>query len=176
MKAKILISLAIIITRFSHAQCIAYTNLVAVSGQTATLTITNGQLAKVISAKFTGGYAQIGISTGGGGFSYSASDVGSTSNVAGTAGPPTVAGPATITLNPSSQTFSALCTVEIITPPAATGAFTPSTAVVIPADSGGPVTITLESSPDLINWTAALPGTYGTSTTNRFFQSHAATR
>ena len=46
----------------------------------------------------------------------------------------------------------------------------PSNAVVIPADSAGPVTILLESSVDLITWNAANPGTYGTSTTNRFFR------
>jgi hypothetical protein len=50
---------------------------------------------------------------------------------------------------------------------------TPSTAVVIPADAGGPVTVTLESSTDLVNWNATLPGTYGTSTTNRFFRVRA---
>jgi hypothetical protein len=49
----------------------------------------------------------------------------------------------------------------------------PSTAVAIPADSGGPVTIALESSVDMITWNAALPGTYGTSTTNRFFRVRA---
>ncbi len=46
----------------------------------------------------------------------------------------------------------------------------PSNAVVIPADAGGPVQVLLESSTDLITWNAALPGSYGTSTTNRFFR------
>ncbi len=46
----------------------------------------------------------------------------------------------------------------------------PSNAVVIPADAGGPVQVLLESSTDLITWNSALPGTYGTSTTNRFFR------
>ncbi len=54
-----------------------------------------------------------------------------------------------------------------------TNLFTPNTGVVIPADSGGPVNIILESSVDLINWTPADPGTYGTSTTNRFFRVRA---
>lgn len=51
--------------------------------------------------------------------------------------------------------------------------FSPSTAVVIPTDATGPVDIVLESSPDLVNWTAALPGTYGASATNRFFRVRA---
>ncbi len=46
----------------------------------------------------------------------------------------------------------------------------PSNAVVIPADAGGPVRVLLESSTDLITWNSAEPGTYGTSTTNRFFR------
>jgi hypothetical protein len=49
----------------------------------------------------------------------------------------------------------------------------PSTAVVIPADQAGPVQIILESSTDLITWTAALPGSYGTSTEKRFFRVRA---
>lgn len=49
----------------------------------------------------------------------------------------------------------------------------PANAVVIPADTNGPVTIILESSTDLVNWTAAMPGTYGTTSTNRFFRVRA---
>ena len=49
----------------------------------------------------------------------------------------------------------------------------PSNAVVIPADAAGPVTILLESSVDLVTWNSAQPGTYGTSTTNRFFRVRA---
>lgn len=49
----------------------------------------------------------------------------------------------------------------------------PSGAVVIPADDGGPVTIVLESSTDLVNWTEGSPGTYGTTTAKRFFRVRA---
>lgn len=48
-----------------------------------------------------------------------------------------------------------------------------SSAVVIPDDNGAPVQIILESSTDLVNWTAAAPGTYGTSTQRRFFRLRA---
>ena len=48
-----------------------------------------------------------------------------------------------------------------------------STSVVIPADAAGPVTIALESSTDLVTWTAANPGTYGSSTAKRFFRVRA---
>ena len=89
---------------------------------------------------------------------------------------PTIAGPATITLvntyGSLQATSLAICTIQT-SPILSTLPSSPSTAVVIPNDNGGPVTIVLESSTDLINWTAALPGTYGTTSTNRFFRVRA---
>lgn len=82
-----------------------------------------------------------------------------------------IAGPATIQLRAHCCAFyESFATVEVIS---SVNQIMPSTAVVIPADAGGPVKIILESSTDLLNWTAALPGTYGTSTTNRFFRVRA---
>ena len=52
--------------------------------------------------------------------------------------------------------------------------FQPSNAVVIPADSFGPVEIIMELSVDMVNWTRSEPGTYGTSTEKRFFRIRAA--
>lgn len=49
----------------------------------------------------------------------------------------------------------------------------PSSTVVIPEDATGPVAIILESSTDLVTWTAASPGTYGSSTAKRFFRLRA---
>jgi hypothetical protein len=49
----------------------------------------------------------------------------------------------------------------------------PTSAVVIPTDATGPVNVILESSTDLVTWTAANPGTYGSSTTKRFFRVRA---
>ena len=49
----------------------------------------------------------------------------------------------------------------------------PANAVVIPTDATGPVQIVLESSSDLINWTSSLPGTYGSTYSNRFFRVRA---
>ena len=51
--------------------------------------------------------------------------------------------------------------------------YIPASAVVIPADSTGSVRIILESSVDLITWTEAEPGTYGSSTSKRFFRVRA---
>ena len=65
---------------------------------------------------------------------------------------------------------STYCTIRITDNPPQ---LSPSTAVVIPADASGPVRIILESSPDLLNWTDALPGTYASSSSNRFFRVRA---
>jgi hypothetical protein len=52
--------------------------------------------------------------------------------------------------------------------------YVPADAIVIPASATGSVQIILESSKDLVNWTAASPGTYGASSaTNRFFRVRA---
>lgn len=51
--------------------------------------------------------------------------------------------------------------------------YLPPSAVVIPTDADGPVQILLESSTDLITWTAASPGSYGTSSAQRFFRVRA---
>jgi hypothetical protein len=56
---------------------------------------------------------------------------------------------------------------------ASTTTTTPTSAVVIPTDATGPVNVILESSTDLVTWTAANPGTYGASTTKRFFRVRA---
>lgn len=51
--------------------------------------------------------------------------------------------------------------------------FTPSSGLVIPADEAGPVNVLLESSTDLMTWTEALPGSYGTSSNERYFRLRA---
>ena len=90
-----------------------------------------------------------------------------------------VAGPATIQLKvKNTNTFFQVSSSVYATFQIADNQpqFSPSTAVVIPADATGPVDIVLESSADLVNWIGALPGTYGSSTTNRFFRVRAVRR
>jgi hypothetical protein len=50
---------------------------------------------------------------------------------------------------------------------------TPSGTIVIPSNASGNVQIIMESSSDLVTWTASSPGTYGSSTANRFFRIRA---
>jgi hypothetical protein len=89
---------------------------------------------------------------------------------------PVVSGPATVQLkifntNTWFQTpSSTFCTIQVTE---AQPQLSPSTSVVIPTDAKGPVRIILESSVDMLNWADALPGTYGSTTTNRFFRVRA---
>ena len=85
--------------------------------------------------------------------------------------PTSIAGLATIAIT-NTTAFPVFFTVKIETPNTNTVQTALGT-VVIPADAGGPVTVILESSTDMITWTAATPGSYGTSTTKRFFRLRA---
>ena len=78
------------------------------------------------------------------------------------------AGPGTLTL--VALNYDAIATVNI-TRSVPTVQF--ANTVVIPDDGGGPVQIIFESSTDLITWTAANPGTYGTTNQKRFFRLRA---
>ncbi len=85
--------------------------------------------------------------------------------------PQTVTGLSSIQVNVGWATFKieTPCTATVISN------YVPADAIVIPASVTGNVQIILESSPDLVNWTAANPGTYGPSAaTNRFFRVRAA--
>jgi hypothetical protein len=82
-----------------------------------------------------------------------------------------IAGPASIALRPideSTQT-QAIATFEVTR--AASPSVTPSNAAVIPVDANGTFTVILESSTDLITWTAANPGDYSGNTVKRFFRT-----
>jgi hypothetical protein len=68
----------------------------------------------------------------------------------------------------------AFCTIKIA--PQTESISVPNSAVVIPSDAAGPVEIILESSEDLVTWTAANPGIYGASTAKRFFRVRAVAR
>ncbi len=85
--------------------------------------------------------------------------------------PTSIAGLAIIAVT-NNSTSAVFFTVKIETPNTNTVQTALGT-VVIPADAGGPVTVILESSTDMITWTAATPGSYGTSTTKRFFRLRA---
>ena len=79
-----------------------------------------------------------------------------------------------ISLQAGNITYCA--TLQITTPASANvvSNYVPADAIVIPTSATGNVQIILESSTDLVNWTAASPGIYGASSaTNRFFRVRA---
>lgn len=141
----------------------------------------SNQVAKIHHIKLAASQCRLNIKVGGQILRYDAFDVAGSTAVTtstGTVGLPMIAGPAEIELeliltSPGSTTSSNLCVVQLSNNGEQ---FTPSNAVVIPADSGGPVEIILESSVDLITWTPANPGVYGGSTEKRFFRVRAARR
>jgi len=96
------------------------------------------------------------------------------SNYYGSQIPQMVTGLTNVSINPFVVGW---VTLQITTPASATvvSNYVPADAIVIPASSTGNVQIILESSTDLLNWTAASPGTYGPSAAaNRFFRVRAA--
>jgi hypothetical protein len=88
--------------------------------------------------------------------------------------PQIITGVTNINLNWNDGNFWATLKIETPTASFVASNYIPADAVVIPASATGNVQIILESSPDLINWTAANPGIYGSSSaTNRFFRVRA---
>jgi hypothetical protein len=76
-----------------------------------------------------------------------------------------------------AENIAECATLQITTPCSGivVSNYVPADAIVIPASTTGNVQIILESSIDLVNWTAANPGTYSSSSaTNRFFRVRAA--
>lgn len=76
---------------------------------------------------------------------------------------PSPGGYATVRLRTKAEFLSSLAVPSVAV----------SSAVVIPEDAAGPVTIVMESSTDLVTWVAANPGNYGATTPRRFFRVRA---
>ena len=86
-----------------------------------------------------------------------------------------IAGPKTVVIEVASNQ-ALLCTYKITTATETATANVASQAVVIPENATAPVDIILESSTDLVTWTAAVAGSYAPSTSKRFFRVLAAAR
>ena len=87
--------------------------------------------------------------------------------------PVKVVGPGTIRLTSSHADTKTAVTFGI-TRASAVPSVTPSNAVVIPNDAAGTFQVILESSTDMISWTAANPGSYSGTTQQRFFRTRIA--
>jgi hypothetical protein len=149
-----------------HGHCSTNITLSASGGSSSSLSVRTGQTARIVFAYLQEAtFNQLSVSVGGNQFSLPV-----LGNEATVKLPIVVVGPGTITLAGGGTGYRGFCTIEVSS---ADDSFVPSNAVVIPIDSGGPVNIILESSADLVTWTAALPGTYGANVTNRFFRVRA---
>ncbi len=165
-----------------------YVTLVATVGGPASLSIPTNTLATVIhvtpnptpynnSSYLSSGYS-VNVTVGAAVttyYPYGFSGTGVTLNNTW----PVVVGPASISLTNGGYSCpgTVICTVQL-TPinQNVVSNYVPADAIVIPASTSGTAQIILESSPDLVNWTAANPGTYGASAgTNRFFRVRATT-
>ena len=82
-------------------------------------------------------------------------------------------GATNISVYPANSAYTVALTFTATIPTTSNQSSIPANAVVIPTDAAGPVLIILESSSDLVNWTSSLPGTYGSTYTNRFFRVRA---
>jgi hypothetical protein len=137
-------------------------------GRSATITLLSNEIAQV-------NYASLGFDSA---VLYVNDGTASYRLAVGSLPLPVISGPATIYLQTGNtsegQTNTGVCTLSIARlGDRPVGNFVPSNAVVIPADSGGSAQIILESSIDLVSWTAATPGTYGAQTQKRFFRVRA---
>ena len=114
-------------------------------------------------------------------FSFGATSPASASSVTtcpSTASPMVLVGPASVTVSDTTANQSALIGMKVIetvfsSSVSVTQSGIPSNAVVIPESLSGTVSVILESSTDLITWSAASPGSYTSSTSKRFFRVRA---
>ena len=84
---------------------------------------------------------------------------------------PIIAGPASLIVGLGfSSSGTGIFTIKRVIQ---TDTLTPLSTVVIPSDANAQVNVILESSTNLVSWTAALPGTYGKSANTRFFRVRA---
>lgn len=149
-------------------------DVVTLTGNTV-YTLSSNQVAEVITVSDHTGHSPS--------FRVNGNTVSTTSQVGSGATslisqlPMIIAGPATLQKNTGSG-WTGFMTIRVRSKDEYLASLNPSTpitstAVVIPEDTSGPVTIVLESSTDLVNWTSANPGTFGSSTARRFFRVRA---
>ena len=127
MKIKLLFSLAILLALRIEARCSTHVTLFAHGDGSSTLTnvaltVTNGQLARIIY--WNAASASLSMSVGGSSFLLVSAGTDLSTKT------PIVVGPATITLSANNNNYG-LCAIELVNP---NETFTPSNAVVIPAE------------------------------------------
>jgi hypothetical protein len=173
----------------SEAQTVTLTATTPASGLTAysanSVTLGVGDTASIITGITNNGSSAAAVTIGNTEFNPPVLYYGSPGTSGGSSAPVpappfTVAGPATIRARVEGYGQSTVGRSSLITVVVVRANSTPSSAplntVVVPENAAGPVSVLLESSTDLLTWTAANPGTYGSATSKRFFRVRAVTQ
>ena len=153
-----------------HAQSARYVTMTAQYNgfymETKHLTVSTNELVTVLSVN-NSNVRVTGVTSGGSTISFG--------NMFGLSGPAQTYTDLNDIAITSSSNVSVAATFLITSPTSGVVSnYVPANAIVIPESVTGPVSVTLESSTDLVNWTAANPGTYGPNIgTNRFFRVRA---
>ena len=176
-----------IVSSFTHACSCLFVLIVALASSARAQTVTLLAAAAANATAYStaevllaaGDVAQIvsvagQVVTASGGTVNAVAEVGSKEIDLGNSltGGSSVAGPARIRAKVSAlnSPYSGIVTVNVVRANAVP-TITPQNAAVIPADATGSFSVILESSTDLITWTAATPGTYSGTTEKRFFRT-----
>lgn len=137
-----------------------------------TLTISSNEVAEIIACTGSSVTHVYMINTNGG-----VASVTYPANGGLAANPIVLSGPRTIRAERVTSSSSAgMLTARVtdsVSYQAAKSGFAPTSTLVIPTEPAGNTQVILESSSDLVNWTAAQPGVYGNGTSNRFFRIRA---
>jgi hypothetical protein len=163
------------------AQTVQYVTITGTYPGGNNLSVQPNQIVSVVGFDWTSAAGIVGISQNGTNINMGLYTGGGSGFGVGSQIPQIFIGLTNISViaNPVSAThgYPGAATFQITTPATTTviSNYVPADAIVIPASATGNVQVILESSPDLVNWTAASPGTYGASAgTNRFFRVRAA--
>jgi hypothetical protein len=161
------------------AQTVQYVTLSATNGAASNYPLQTNQVVSLVGFDWSSGgssFTITGFLSNGG--TINLSPVNEYQPAGGVQMPQIATGLTNIVLGNEGAGYDYLfwATFQITTPASANvvSNYVPADAIVIPASATGNVQIILESSTDLVNWTAANPGTYGASSaTNRFFRVRA---
>jgi len=159
---KYIFLLGLLITSFVKSYAGDLTT-VQFGGGTSSIVVPDGKILEIVSFPSGGNFTYTPSSISGPGFAVYGNQF-----TAGSAGSCKLVGPGVLAPNTNyiGLTYRLVDNISTTTT-------TPTSSVVIPTDATGPVKIVLESSTDLVTWTEANPGTYGASTTKRFFRVRA---
>ena len=149
-----------------YGQVVQYVTLVSTNGHSVPFAMQTNQAVSFVGAFQISNSGLYGYFPDGTPFQFPAPSSGS---------PQIFTGMTNIVLGGATG-YTVCATLQITTTPSANviSNYVPADAIVIPASATGTVQIILESSTDLVNWTAANPGIYSAaSATNRFFRVRA---